>query len=72
MSKSTVADVDDLPAYLTVPELAFHLRISRAHAYRLLSGGNIASVTIGRCRRISRAAVRDFESGLTGGTLTIA
>jgi len=42
---------DDL-LLLTVPETARRLSISRAKTYELLASGEIASVTIGRSRRV--------------------
>jgi len=45
---------------LTVPEAADALGISRATIYRLLASGALASVTVGRCRRIHAKAIDAF------------
>lgn len=45
---------------LTVPEAADALSVSRATLYRLLAAGRLASVTIGRSRRIPDDSVRKF------------
>lgn len=43
---------------MTVNEVAEATSFSRAHIYRLLASGELASVTIGRARRVR---VRDLE-----------
>ncbi len=52
--------VHDLPAVLTVPELAAFLRIGRNQAYALVASGAIRSVRIGRVVRVPRQAVEAF------------
>ncbi len=47
---------------LTVRELADHLGVSRSKAYELLYKGEIQSLTIGRTRRVSPAALAEFIS----------
>ena len=78
MEKSMRANVDesfddvavvDIPAYMTVVEFAERFRLSRSMTYQLMSDGHLRSVTIGRSRRIPRAAVLEFEASLDGGTL---
>jgi excisionase family DNA binding protein len=51
---------------LTVSEVAGRLGISRAHTYELVMSEAIASVKIGRCRRVSTEALatRDFQEWL--------
>jgi excisionase family DNA binding protein len=49
---------------LTVTEAAQRLSISRSHFYQLLQAGVIASVTIGRSRRISVSALQDYVGRL--------
>ena len=44
----------------TVDEAAELLSLSRAHLYRLLQRGELASVSSGRTRRISRAALESY------------
>jgi excisionase family DNA binding protein len=45
---------------LTVPEAAKRLSLSRSKVYELIAAGVIESVTIGRARRISSAAMARF------------
>ena len=45
---------------LTAEEAAERLGISRRQLYRLIRERRIRSVTIGRLRRISEVALRDF------------
>ena len=49
---------------LTVPEVGAALAISRSKVYELLESGSIASVYIGRSRRIR---VSDVEAFVNGG-----
>jgi excisionase family DNA binding protein len=51
------ADLDSLPAVLTVEEAAAVLRIGRAAAYAAVRAGEIASVRFGRTVRVPRAAL---------------
>ncbi|WP_093799839.1 helix-turn-helix domain-containing protein [Streptomyces sp. Wb2n-11] len=48
---------------LTVAEVMARLRLGRSTVYDLLRTGQLASVTIGRCRRIPVIALRDFIAG---------
>jgi len=45
---------------LRVEEAADLLAISRSRAYELIAGGDLASVQIGRSRRVPAAAVEAF------------
>jgi excisionase family DNA binding protein len=49
---------------LKVAEAAKRLSLSRSKVYELIAAGAIDSVTIGRSRRISRAAIEKFIRGL--------
>ncbi len=49
---------------LTVPEVGHVLAISRSKVYELLNSGSLASVSIGRSRRIR---VSDVEALVNGG-----
>lgn len=51
------ADLDSLPAVLTVEETAHVLRIGRAQAYEGVRAGAIPSVRFGRTIRIPRKAL---------------
>ena len=49
--------LDDLPAVLTVEEMARVMRLSRGSAYEAVRTGAIPSIRIGRTIRIPRAAL---------------
>ncbi|MFD9904682.1 helix-turn-helix domain-containing protein [Streptomyces sp. NPDC059063] len=49
-------------AVLTVDQVAEHLGISRWKVHDLIRSRELASFKIGRCRRISEAAVHDYIS----------
>lgn len=53
---------DDL--LLTVPETMARLRLSRWMVYNLIRTGQLETVTIGRCRRVPRAALDEFVTRL--------
>ena len=48
----------------TISEAAELLSLSRAHLYRLLQRGELASVSSGRSRRISDAALKGYVARL--------
>jgi len=52
--------MNDNQRLLTVKDLAVLLRCSRNHAERLVLRGEIASMKLGRSRRIAPAAVRAY------------
>lgn len=52
---------------LTVKEAAELLSLSRATVYPLVMSGEIASVKVGRSRRVSRNALLEFIRGLDAG-----
>ena len=49
-----------MPRLLTVPEAMNQLQVSRWTLYNLIRSGQLASVTIGRCRRIPATALDTF------------
>jgi excisionase family DNA binding protein len=49
---------------LTVEESARELRIARRRVYDLIRDGAIASVKIGKSRRISRTAIEEYVRSL--------
>jgi excisionase family DNA binding protein len=49
---------------LTVPEVMTALRLSRAKVYDLIRAGELATVKIGRCRRVPPEAVRVYIAHL--------
>ncbi|MFD8222705.1 helix-turn-helix domain-containing protein [Streptomyces massasporeus] len=48
---------------LTVAEVMARLKLGRSTVYDLIRSGQLASVTIGRCRRVPALALRDFIAG---------
>jgi excisionase family DNA binding protein len=52
-------------ALLTIQEAAAVLRLGRSKVYELVSTGRLASVSIGRARRIPAEAIAEFLAGLT-------
>lgn len=68
-SASGVGDAGPLPAdgaplLLTLEQAAKTLSVGRTTIYSLLAAGVLASVQIGRCRRIPYASVRSYVDGL--------
>lgn len=53
-----------LPLLLTVAEAAESLRLSRTRLYELVATGELPSVKIGRSRRVSGQALRDYVQQL--------
>lgn len=51
---------------LTVNEACGRLRISRPTMYQLLNSGRIASIRIGRARRIAVRALEEFVESQSG------
>ena len=50
---------------LTVSEVATRLRLGRSKTYELVMSGAIASVKIGRARRVPEATLSFYMAGLT-------
>jgi excisionase family DNA binding protein len=50
-------------SFLTVTEVAAIMRVSKMTVYRLVHGGELAAVRVGRSFRIPEPAVRDYLSG---------
>jgi excisionase family DNA binding protein len=61
VSERTAADLD---AYLTVPEVAARLKISRWKVYELIRSRELDSFLVGRCRRVPGAAVAEMVGRL--------
>jgi len=47
-------------AFLTVAEVAAIMRVSKMTVYRLVHGGELAAVRVGRSFRVPQSAVRDY------------
>lgn len=56
--------LDTSPLVLTVPAAAKALGISRAHCFDLIRDGELPSLKIGACRRISVRALEAYIAGL--------
>jgi excisionase family DNA binding protein len=50
-------------SFLTVAEVAAIMRVSKMTVYRLVHGGEMAAVRVGRSFRVPEPAVRDYLSG---------
>ncbi|TQN42491.1 excisionase family DNA binding protein [Blastococcus colisei] len=50
-------------AFLTVTEVAAIMRVSKMTVYRLVHGGDLAAVRVGRSFRVPEPAVRDYLAG---------
>lgn len=57
-----VLHADAAPALdlLTVPQVMARLQLGRSAVYDLLRSGQLASITLGRARRIPACALTDF------------
>ena len=50
-------------SFLTVTEVAAIMRVSKMTVYRLVHGGDLAAVRVGRSFRVPESAVRTYLSG---------
>lgn len=50
-------------AFLTVAEVAAIMRVSKMTVYRLVHGGELAAVRVGRSFRVPEPAVREYLAG---------
>lgn len=63
MDTAHLADaIDSTLVLLTVEEAARRLRIGRTLCYRLISSGELESITVGHLRRVPADAVPEFVS----------
>jgi excisionase family DNA binding protein len=51
------------PRFLTVAEVASIMRVSKMTVYRLVHGGELAAVRVGRSFRVPEPAVREYLTG---------
>jgi len=56
--------MDSEKLLLTVEEAADVVGLSRSKVYELLAAGRVASVQIGRARRVPKKSLEDFVDGL--------
>ena len=53
------------PAFMTVAEVAYMMRVSKMTVYRLVHSGELPAMRVGRSYRVPVAAVQEFmASGL--------
>jgi excisionase family DNA binding protein len=66
---------------LTVPEVAVHVRCSKAHVYKAINGKvpgmtRLPAITIGRRRLVRRSSldrwIQENEQSMSGDTLAVA
>jgi excisionase family DNA binding protein len=57
---SMIADGQHSPRFLTVAEVAYLTRLSKATVYRLVRTGRIPAVRFGRSYRVTEAAVDEY------------
>ena len=50
-------------SFLTVTEVAAIMRVSKMTVYRLVHGGELAALRVGRSFRVPEPAVRDYLTG---------
>jgi len=50
-------------SFLTVTEVAAIMRVSKMTVYRLVHGGELVTVRVGRSFRVPEPAVRDYLTG---------
>jgi excisionase family DNA binding protein len=50
-------------SFLTVTEVAAIMRVSKMTVYRLVHGGELAAVRVGRSFRVPEPAVREYLAG---------
>ncbi|WP_051516148.1 helix-turn-helix domain-containing protein [Candidatus Blastococcus massiliensis] len=50
-------------SFLTVTEVAAIMRVSKMTVYRLVHGGEMAAVRVGRSFRVPEPAVREYLAG---------
>ena len=58
--KNSYQTYDELPLVMRVDDLMPILDIGRHSAYELVRSGQISSIKVGRCIRITRDALLDF------------
>ncbi|GAA4936351.1 excisionase family DNA binding protein [Nonomuraea thailandensis] len=63
-----IATQEDLPLLLTVEEAAHRLRIGRTQMYQLVKTGEVASVCIGRLRRVPIECLAAYVNNLLEGS----
>jgi len=55
----------EMPMLFTPVQAAKIMNVSRSHVYTMMNKGELGSVNIGRCRRITVSQMNDFIDSLT-------
>jgi len=58
----------EMPMLFTPVQAAKIMNVSRSHVYTMMNKGELGSVNIGRCRRITVSQINDFIASLTTST----
>jgi len=58
----------ELPMLYTPVQAAKIMNVSRSHIYSMMNKGELGSVNLGRCRRITLQQLHEFIDALTGKT----
>lgn len=70
--QTSALDIDPTLALLTVEEAARRLGIGRTSCYRLITSGELESVTVGRLRKVPADAVPEYVTRLRKSTRAAA
>ena len=60
--------MSEMPMLFTPVQAAKIMNVSRSHVYTMMNKGELGSVNIGRCRRITVSQMNDFIESLTAST----
>lgn len=60
--------MNEMPMLFTPVQAAKIMNVSRSHVYSMMNKGELGSVNIGRCRRITIGQMNDFIESLTANT----
>jgi excisionase family DNA binding protein len=60
--------MSEMPMLFTPVQAAKIMNISRSHVYSMMNKGELGSVNIGRCRRITIGQMNEFIESLTEKT----
>ena len=59
MAENTPGDMSEAQ-FLTIAEVAARMRVSKMTVYRLVHGGELSAVRVGRSFRVPERAVQDY------------
>ena len=62
MAENTPGDMSEAQ-FLTIAEVAAKMRVSKMTVYRLVHGGELPAVRVGRSFRVPEPAGRDYLTG---------